>query len=991
MEYQKEDLLAEIERLKKSLEEKNAGNLEQAVSKERTAFPSLDEAESDRQRKKHDLHFQIATLVEKDDALPVFFREVHAVLNKFISIESLLVAVKNDPTKQIDIPFYVNSENLETDGIHGEAFARIAIRLRRSRVYLEEKLQEIAPKHRILPTEVFPKTWLAIPFLVKKSAIGALIIQSFSEENEYSESDLDLLDFVSGQLTSAVLRKINEQEVSSQSARLEAIFEGGKHLMWSINSLGEFTKFNQNFANTIWEHYQVFPVEFMPFEKIGNKRKYDFYTEWENAYENAFKGDSQQFEINFPNENGAEQWFEIFLNPIHCSDSKKVLEVAGVASNTTQKKATDLFLKEREEKFRNIFNSFQDVYFRTDMEGIINMVSPSVFELVGEGHSDVMGKSVTDYYISQSKMENLRNVLLKEGSVKNFESTLTDKSRKKKSIISNFRLIEDTNGNPQYIEGVARDISDLRNATKKLEEAMSVAEKSLAIRKQFVSNMSHEIRTPMNGIIGMIDLLNETTDLDEEQQEYVSTVKKSSETLLNILNDILDLSKIEAGKMKLRNQPVHLPNLIEKLKALFTHQAKAKNTELTCRLQKGLPEYVMADETRLLQILSNLTSNAIKFTDYGQVKLSAENLFFDADKYVLKFSVEDTGIGISQENLDLLFRQFSQVDSSYTKSFGGTGLGLAISQELSKIMGGEVGVHSEKYKGSTFWFTIQAKICTRKDIAEAEKLEQEPGSFELSVPHKILVVDDNAVNLQVASTILKKAGCEVIQAQSGPVAIELVQKEEFEVIFMDIQMPNMNGMSATKRIRRKLGKRTPPIVAMTAFSLQEEREEFLAAGMDDYISKPIKARNLIAMAKKWTEGKDSNSIELAEKSVKEKQPAESAHHLLNIETANQLAKYGGNELLSSVYGDFESEMFDLLNKGEKAIELDDLAEALSILHTIKGNAGTLGAEQISAQSTLIETKLKQKNWDNVNVDFQKLQADFENFKSHYKQLLNLSE
>ncbi len=250
---------------------------------------------------------------------------------------------------------------------------------------------------------------------------------------------------------------------------------------------------------------------------------------------------------------------------------------------------------------------------------------------------------------------------------------------------------------------------------------MNIAEKSLAIRKQFVSNMSHEIRTPMNGIIGMIDLLNETTNLDEEQQEYVSTVKKSSETLLNILNDILDLSKIEAGKMKLRNQPVHLPNLIEKLKALFTHQAQAKNTQLTCSIQKDLPEYVMADETRLLQILSNLTSNAIKFTDDGQVKITAESLFFDADKYVLRFSVEDTGIGISQENLDLLFRQFSQVDSSYTKSFGGTGLGLAISQELSKIMGGEVGVNSEKYKGSTFWFTIQAKVCTKTDIAKSQE------------------------------------------------------------------------------------------------------------------------------------------------------------------------------------------------------------------------------------------------------------------------------
>ncbi len=424
-----------------------------------------DETQSELWRKKHDLHLQVSTLVEKNDTLPVFFREIHKILKKFVPIDSFLAVVKNEPTKQVDIPFHINSTNLNPDAIDGKAFARVAVRLRRPRIYHETKLREIAPKHRIEQTEIFPKTWLAVPFLVKKNAIGALIIQSFNEEeegNNYSESDLDLLDFISGQLTSAISRRINEQKNSSQSARLEAIFEGGKHLMWSINFAGEFTKFNQNFAKIIWEHYQIFPVEFMPFEKISSKRKYDFYKKWKSSYENAFKGISQQFEINFPNENGVEQWFEIFLNPIYDAKGKEVIEVAGVASNITQKKAFELVLQEREEKFRNIFNSFQDVYFRTDMEGVINMVSPSVFELVGEGHSDVMGKSVTDFYISKRKMEHLRKVLLSEGSVKNFESTLTDKSGEKKTIISNFRIIEDAKGNPLYIEGVARDISELR-------------------------------------------------------------------------------------------------------------------------------------------------------------------------------------------------------------------------------------------------------------------------------------------------------------------------------------------------------------------------------------------------------------------------------------------------------------------------------------------------------------------------------------------------
>lgn len=954
-------------------------------------------------QKSQNLYYNIAKFVEKGFKLQELYHQVYLELDNLIGIDSFVLAIKDEDSKELAFPYYVNSQYSQNLGIQGKEFAQIGIRLRRPRLYYEDDLRRLAPKHRLEHVEEYPKVWVAVPLILRRVAVGVMIIQSFKDIAEYSEQDLELLNFISGQLTSAIVREQNEQKINSQAARLEAIFESGSHLMWSVNLRNELTKFNKNFVDAIWEYYQVMPQQNMQFNQIYAKRKHGFHELWQTNYERAFKGHTQQFEVNFLNRNGIEQWYEVFLNPIFTPDKQTIIEVSGVANNTTQKKVTELELAESEEKFRSIFDSFQDVYFRTDMNGIINLVSPSVFELIGEGQSDVVGRSVTEYYISKNKLEYLRKILLVDDAVKNFESTLVDKSNNTKSIISNFRLIRDKHtGEPQYIEGVARDITDLKRTTEELREAKNIAEKSLAVKKQFLSNMSHEIRTPMNGIIGMIDLLGETT-LNQEQREYVTTIKKSSGSLLTILNDILDLSKIEAGKMRLRKRPLQLHKLIDKLYALFSHQAQGKNTELSYLLAPDLPDYIMADETRLLQVLSNLTSNAIKFTEDGQVKIHAQLLETAGNVYHLKFAVEDTGIGISKDNLDLLFKQFSQVDNSYTKSYGGTGLGLAISQEFTKMMEGEIGVESERYKGSTFWFTMKAEACTQQEIEEAEMRAQEGVNLSLSSGHKLLVVDDNMVNLQVASKILEKAGCDVTIAQNGQSAIDFVAQQQFELIFMDIQMPSMNGMSATRRIKRILGKRTPPVIAMTAFTLQEEREEFLAAGMDDFISKPIKAQELIGMVKKWAEDKSlpiknhkskqkaSAKTQNGKTSAETKESTSTTKELpiVNVETANQLKKYGGEEILTSVYGDFDTETSTLLLTYQEAITNDDIQAILSILHTLKGNAGTLGIERVAYQAEYMEAKLKKDDRENLQSDFDKLEKDFKTFQQDYKKILAL--
>jgi len=555
----------------------------------------------------------------------------------------------------------------------------------------------------------------------------------------------------------------------------------------------------------------------------------------------------------------------------------------------------------------------------------------------------------------------------------------------------------------EEISGVAHNITTKKKYELALAEAKEIAEKSLEVKKRFLSNMSHEIRTPMNGIIGMIELLADS-HLNEEQQSWISTMRKSSETLLNILNDILDLSKIEAGKMELRKTPLSLQALIDKLFALFAQRALSKEITMSYHFDSQVPLFIHADETRLLQILSNLTSNGLKFTEHGEINLRFSHVWQKEKWHKIKVEVQDTGIGIPEEKLNVLFKAFSQADNSYTKSYGGTGLGLVISQELCKLMNGEIGVFSEVGKGSTFWFTFEAEECKEEEVPKEETISNKEGSVieRINTSIKILVVDDNAVNLKVAKSILQKAGCKVETAQSGQSAINLVQQNSYDLIFMDIQMPVMNGVMTTERIKSLGLPYVPPIIAMTAFSMQEERQSFLQAGMDDYVSKPIKAQVLINKVKEWIAklGMQSNieEVGIAENltHTKEKQQndedkldAYTQKLILNKSVADQLRKYGDDEMIAATYQEFEEETAQIINGLAEAIQTQDFKEAMGYAHTIKGSAGTLGIERLSTHAAKMEKELKEGIHENTDKDLAITAALFEEFKNNYKQILGI--
>jgi PAS domain S-box-containing protein len=526
---------------------------------------------------------------------------------------------------------------------------------------------------------------------------------------------------------------------------------------------------------------------------------------------------------------------------------------AALTIEVAEHKRTEEALRESEMKYRRIFESLEDLYYQTDERGIIRVLSPSSVRLAGWRPEELIGRPVTDVYVDPGTRETLLSVLLRDRYVKDYELQLKRKDGSTIHVSAGAQLLLNEQGHPVGAAGILRDISErkaaeehvrrtnlqLAEATGRAKEMAIQAEAASQAKSEFLANMSHEIRTPLNGVIGMTGLLLDT-DLTPEQREHAEIARKSGETLLSLINDILDFSKIEARKLDLEVLDFDLRAIVEDTTEMLAVKAEERGLELVSVIDPEVPLLLRGDPGRLRQILTNLGTNAIKFTHKGEVKIRVSVSEKTDVRATLRFEVLDTGIGIPKDKLTTLFSPFTQVDGSTTRKYGGTGLGLSISKQLAEMMGGCIGADSEEGKGSTFWFSA---VLDRQSGGRAPRIALDFAGT------RVLVVDDHETNRTLMTTLLRAWGCDPAEAADGEAALRALREafaagNPYRIALVDMRMPDMNGAVLGSRIKADPELSLTALIMITSLGQRGDAKRFEGIGFSGYLVKPVREGKL---------------------------------------------------------------------------------------------------------------------------------------------------
>jgi PAS domain S-box-containing protein len=778
------------------------------------------------------------------------------------------------------------------------------------------------------------------------------------------------------------------------------------------------------------------------------------------------------------------------------------------------RKQVEEALRDSEEKYRTILDNVEAMYYELDLDGNITVGTDSGARFLGGSRDEFIGKNFAEFCDEENVkalFEIYHNVYETGRPAKAVEWNVTTLDGTRKSIEASAALMRDADGEPIGFRGIAQDMTERKKAQEELKKAKKEADEANRTKGQFLANMSHEIRTPMNAIMGMTHLALQTK-LSPKQHDYLNKIKTSADFLLSIINDILDFSKIEAGKLEMESVDFNLDEVMHNLAPVVIMKSQEKeNLEVLFDIAQNVPRLLKGDPLRLGQVLLNLASNAVKFTEEGEIIISARLIKDEKDQASLEFSVSDTGVGLTQAQTDNLFEAFTQADTSTTRKHGGTGLGLSICKSLVEMMGGEIRVESEPDRGSTFIFTANfgrseqkekkvlepspdlrgmrvlvvddnassreilmgmlesfsfevslaasgeeglreledaseerpydlvlmdwkmpgmngieasrriknhpglAKIPTiimvtaysresimrqadqiglegflvkpvspsvlfdtimqacGKKVTETSKIakrkEQEAEALRYIQGAQILLVEDNEINQEVARELLERSGLPVTIAANGEEAVRAVKEKDFEVVLMDIQMPVMDGYQATREIRKDERLKDLPIIAMTAHAMTGDREGCLAAGMNDYMTKPIDPEKLFSTLIKWIKPGERAIPDYLLAETDEESPEDEdlpLSDLPGVSMKSGLTKVGGNrELYQKLLRKFRRNHADDANDMRKALDKDDTGTATRLAHTMKGLAGNLGAHDLHMASANLETDLRLNRTENI--------------------------
>ncbi|UKS27144.1 PAS domain S-box protein [Paenibacillus sp. HWE-109] len=539
---------------------------------------------------------------------------------------------------------------------------------------------------------------------------------------------------------------------------------------------------------------------------------------------------------------GTVKYMQIRVSVLFDEEGKPI-KMSGTTQDITERKKAELNLQESVERYTSLKKYNHDAVISLDVKGTIINTNDMAAKLTGFSISEMRGENISKF-IGEQNVARILSGVIEDVTAERHINAIKHKDGAEIEVLATIAPIIINKKNVGYYV-IAKDMTE----QKTLLIAKEAAEKTNKAKSEFLAMMSHEIRTPMNGVIGMTDLLLHTTELDEEQKEYVQIIHKSGNTLITIINDILDFSKIEAGKTVLQQQAMDIRDCISETRDILFAKAQEKNLSIDISVSPKIPYTLIGDYDRIKQILLNLLSNAIKFTYNGGVSIVVENGMSECKRRQLQFTIKDTGIGIPKEKLEHLFNPFYQLDSFMTRKSEGTGLGLAISKKLVGLMDGDIWVEHTDELGATFVCTIwlkeheQAAALTPFSIGE-DMIKQRPLN--------ILIAEDNEINQITLRKMIEKMGHNTSIAENGNQVIRALAYESYDIIFMDIRMPELSGLEATKQIKANMPpEKTPFIIAVTANALMGDREKCLEAGMDDYISKPIKSGILFEMIEKY--------------------------------------------------------------------------------------------------------------------------------------------
>jgi PAS domain S-box-containing protein len=612
-----------------------------------------------------------------------------------------------------------------------------------------------------------------------------------------------------------------------------------------------------------------------------------------------------------------------------------------------ERKRLDQRLRDQHFYTRSLIESNVDALMTIDPRGIVTDVNKQAEALTGRARDDLIGTPFKNCFTDAHRAEAGIKRVLQEGKVTNYELTARAGDGKLTLVSFNATTFHDREGSLQGVFAAARDITEREQYEESLREATHRAEQANRAKSEFLANMSHEIRTPMNAVIGLSFLLGQTS-LDAEQASLLAKVKLASKSLLLVLNNVLDLSKIEAGELIVEHRAFSLATLLKELPDVMAIQAQAKGITFEIDAPDNLPVALEGDATRLNQILTNLLSNAIKFTDRGGVELRIHQVASTPSHATICFSVRDTGIGIAREVQARLFSPFAQADASITRRFGGTGLGLSIVKRLADLMGGEVRMDSTPGVGSEFSVTLEFELASIDALARLETRPAEAGELAL-LDVRVLVVDDSDINLDVTTRILESEGARVRLASDGQQAFDLLEADPggIDVVLMDVQMPVLDGHDATRRIRLELGLAKLPIIALTAGALSSERQRAAEAGMDDYIAKPFDAHSLVRNILRHVQPAGDPPARDVGPAVEPPARAQAAWPEIDgIDSGDARARMSNDfdlfrSMLKRLLGEFSDVALPALADDSGALALH-----AGRMHKLRGSAGMLGAKAI---------------------------------------------